>query len=100
LIIFRRNSRLESKDKKAGKIHVWYYDEVDIRLYPNRVYTWLPKQNAYELPACYGNELTIAVFLQTDNTLQAYSHSGSMTSELFIAYGRIFSKVIPQVIKP
>jgi hypothetical protein len=87
------------KDHKEGKIHVWYYDESGISLNPNSVYAWLPKKDANELPALRGNVLTIAVFFQTDNTLQAYSHHGNMTGDIFIAYVEDFLKNNPPALK-
>lgn len=92
---FQQEIQALEQEQKEGKIHVWYYDEAGISLNPNSVYAWLPKQNAYELPAKRGNVLTIAGFLQTNNTLQAYSHQGSMTSELFIAYVEDFLQNYP-----
>ena len=67
--------------QSANQIVLWYYDETGFSLNPNAVYAWLPKNAKSELPAQRGNVLTIAGFFQSDNTLQAYSHQGSMSSE-------------------
>lgn len=92
---FKWEIKALEQEHAEGKIKLWYYDESGISLNPSVVYAWLPKENAYELPAIRGNVLTIAGFLQTDNTLQAYSHTGSMSSEIFIAYVEDFLKNNP-----
>lgn len=96
---FKLEIKALEKEHQEGKINLWYYDESGVSLNPNVVYAWLPKQNANELPALRGNVLTIAGFFQRDNTLQAYSHNGSMTSEIFIAYVEDFLKNIPLRLK-
>ena len=78
-----------------GKIQLWFYDETGISLNPTSIYAWLPKDSACQLPAQRGNILTIAGFIQVDNTLQAYSCQGSMSSELFIEYVEDFLKHYP-----
>lgn len=87
------------EDYQNGKIQLWYYDESGVNLNPNSVYAWLPKGKATELPAQRGNVLTIAGFFQSDNTLQAYSHQGSMSSEIFVAYVEDFLKNNPPSMK-
>lgn len=82
-----------------GSIQLWFYDESGFSLNPTGVYAWLPKENACELPAQRGNVLTVAGFFQVDNTLQAYSYQGSMTSEIFITYVEDFLKHYPPTMK-
>jgi transposase len=96
---FKLEIKALEREHQRGKIKLWYYDESGISLNPNSVYAWLPKENAYELPAIRGNVLTIAGFFQTDNSLQAYSHTGSMTSEIFITYVEDFLKNNPTSFK-
>jgi len=96
---FKLEIKALEREHQEGKINLWYYDESGLSLNPNVVYAWLPKENAYELPALRGNVLTIAGFFQTDNTLQAYSHNGSMNSEIFIAYVEDFLKNNPPSLK-
>lgn len=85
--------------QSANQIVLWYYDETGFSLNPNAVYAWLPKNAKPELPAQRGNVLTVSGFFRDDNTLQAYSHQGSMNSELFIAYIDDFLKHYPPLIK-
>jgi hypothetical protein len=85
--------------QSANQIVLWYYDETGFSLNPNAVYAWLPKNAKSELPAQRGNVLTVSGFFRDDNTLQAYSHQGSMNSELFIAYVDDFLKHYPAAIK-
>ena len=53
---------------------------------PNSIYAWLPKDSRTKLPAMKGNIMTIAGFMQTDNTTMMYTHEDSTTSEIFITY--------------
>lgn len=96
---FKMEIKALEKEQKEGTIQVWYYDESGVSLNPNSVYAWLPKENPNELPAQRGNVLTIAGFFRTDNTLQAYSHNGSMNADIFIAYVEDFLKNNPLSMK-
>ena len=76
-------------EAEQGRIRLWFYDESGFNLNPNTVYAWLPTQNQAKdvfLPAQRGNVMTVAGFLSTDNTLEAYSQKGAMDSAAFIAY--------------
>jgi transposase len=78
--------RLEAEQ---GQVRLWFYDESGFNLNPNAVYAWLPPQNQAKdvfLPAQRGGIMTVAGFLSTDNTLEAYSQKGAMDSAAFIAY--------------
>lgn len=81
LDFFKQEIKHLRQAQLQGSIQLWFYDESGFSLNPTGVYAWLPKENAYELPAQRGNVLTVAGFFQVDNTLQTYSHQGSMTSE-------------------
>lgn len=96
---FKQEIKALEKQHQEGEINLWYYDESGISLNPNAVYAWLPKEDAYQLPALRGNVLTIAGFFQADNTLQAYSHNGGMSSEIFITYVEDFLKNNPSTLK-
>ncbi len=87
------------KEHSQGKIRLVFFDESGISQNPNSVYAWLPKGSNAQLPASRGNIMTIAGFMQTDNTLMAYSHQGSTTSEIFIAYVEDFLKNSPCLMK-
>ena len=87
------------EENKQGKIRLVFYDESGISQNPSSVYAWLPKGSNAKLPAMRGNVMTIAGFMQTDNTLMAYSHEGSTTSEIFIAYVEDFIKNSPCLVK-
>lgn len=87
--------RLEAEQ---GLIRLWFYDESGFDLNPSSVYAWLPPQNRAKevfLPAQRGNVMTVAGFLNLDNTLEAYAQKGAMDSSDFIAYVDDF--VIQQV---
>lgn len=87
------------EEHKQGRIRLVFFDESGISQNPNSVYAWLPKGSNAKLPALRGNVMTIAGFMQTDNTLMAYAHEGSTTSEIFIAYVEDFLKNSPCLIK-
>lgn len=80
-------------EAEKGLIRLWFYDESGFNLNPNAVYAWLPPhEDAKELflPAQRGSVITLAGFLGYDNTLEAYSQKGPMTSESFIAFTEDF----------
>ena len=80
-------------EAEKGLIRLWFYDESGFNLNPNAVYAWLPPpEDAKELflPAQRGSVMTLAGFLGYDNTLEAYSQKGAMTSESFIAFTEDF----------
>jgi transposase len=80
-------------EAEKGFIRLWFYDESGFNLNPNAVYAWLPPhEDAKELflPAQRGSVMTLAGFLGYDNTLEAYSQKGAMTSESFIAFTEDF----------
>lgn len=96
---FKEEIKLLQEDHKQGKIRLVFYDESGISLNPNSVYAWLPKGSDAKLPAMRGNIMTIAGFMQTDNTTMIYTHEGSTTSEIFIAYVDDYLKNSPCLTK-
>jgi transposase len=96
---FKQEIALLQQEHKEGKIRLVFYDESGFSQNPASVYAWLPQNSAVSLPALRGNVLTVAGFMQSDNTLMAYSHQGSTTSELFIAYVDDFLKNSPCPLK-
>ncbi len=96
---FKEEIKLLQEEHKQGNIRLVFYDESGISLNPNSVYAWLPKGSDAKLPAMRGNIMTIAGFMQTDNTTMIYTHEGSTTSEIFIAYVDDYLKNSPCVTK-
>lgn len=86
-----------------GSFRLWFYDESGFNLNPNALYAWQPPRQAQAqsglltLPAQRGNVLTLAAFLASDNTLEAYSHVGAMDSNAFVAFVDDF---VEQQVKP
>lgn len=62
------------------------YDESGFDLNPAPVYAWQAKGSQLILSVQRGNVLTIAGFMQTDNSFEGYYQQGSMDQEVFIAY--------------
>lgn len=96
---FKEEIKLLQQEHEQQKIRLVFYDESGISLNPNSVYAWLPKDNSAKLPATRGNIMTIAGFMQTDNTTMMYTHEGSTTSEIFIAYVDDYLINSPSLIK-
>jgi transposase len=96
---FKHELALLRQEQKAEKIKLWYYDESGFNLNPTAMYAWLPAKQTLKLPAQRGNILTVAGFLSDDNTLQAYAHQGSTTSQHFIKYVDDFIKQYPPKMK-
>lgn len=72
--------------RTLSQIDLWFYDESGFDLNPASVYGWQAKDSALSLPAQRGNVLTVAGFIQTDNSFEGYYHQGSSNQDLFIAY--------------
>ena len=68
------------------EIDLWFYDESGFDLNPASMYGWQAKGSELALPAQRGNVLTVAGFIQTDNSFEGYYHQGSLNQDLFIAY--------------
>lgn len=96
---FKQEIKALEQEHQAGKIRLVFYDECGISQNPASMYAWLPKGSDAQLPALRGNLMTIAGFMQTDNTLMAYSHQGSTTSEIFICYVEDFLQNSPCLVK-
>lgn len=96
---FKHEIALLEEEHRQGKIRLVYFDETGISQNPASVYAWLPKNSDASLPAQRGNVMTVAGFMQKDNTLMAYSHQGSTTSEIFISYVEDFIQNSPCLLK-
>ena len=96
---FKQELALLRQQQQANNIQLWYYDESGFSLNPTAMYAWLPAKQTLQLPAQRGNILTVAGFLSNDNTLQAYAHQGSTTSQHFIKYMDDFIKQYPPKLK-
>jgi hypothetical protein len=66
---FKQEIAFLQQEDKQGKIRLVFYDEAGFSQNPASVYAWLPQHSTVSLPALRGNVLTIAGFMQSDNTL-------------------------------
>jgi transposase len=72
--------------RELAEVDLWFYDETSFDLNPSVVYAWQAKGRNCTLPAQRGNILTVAGFMQTNNSFEGYYQQGSINQALFIAY--------------
>lgn len=78
--------------EQQGEIELWFYDETGFSLNTNVPYAWQHKASEFTLSAQRGNVVTVAGFLRTDNSFEAYYTPGSMNTDLFMGYIEDFIK--------